>query len=233
MRSIRRCCTTSSPRSTGSDFQSLRVWCWADAARRSAAAPTSDELSSLDETTAGAFVGRIHSVCNAIRAPSRPGGRAAARRGDRRRARDRGRLRPAHRRRGHPVLDARSAPGHPVGSRGGAAAAAHRPGRAAWLVLTGEPINARRACEWGLIEAIGGDAEVAVAARQAARGRARSAAHAKGAAAALGGCAARRLDREEHRVLRARLRERRIKRAERAAAPLAFGASCAMTDSVI
>jgi enoyl-CoA hydratase len=30
-------------------------------------------------------------------------------------------------------------------------------GRAAWLVLTGEPIDARRACEWGLIEQVGGD----------------------------------------------------------------------------
>jgi enoyl-CoA hydratase len=28
-------------------------------------------------------------------------------------------------------------------------------GRAAWLVLTGEPIDARRALEWGLIEEIG------------------------------------------------------------------------------
>jgi len=30
-------------------------------------------------------------------------------------------------------------------------------GRAAWLVLTGEAIDARRACEWGLIEEVGGD----------------------------------------------------------------------------
>ena len=30
-------------------------------------------------------------------------------------------------------------------------------GRAAWLVLTGAPIDARRACEWGLVEEIGGD----------------------------------------------------------------------------
>jgi enoyl-CoA hydratase/carnithine racemase len=33
-------------------------------------------------------------------------------------------------------------------------------GRAAWLVLTGEAIDARRALEWGLVEAIGGDAEL-------------------------------------------------------------------------
>jgi len=30
-------------------------------------------------------------------------------------------------------------------------------GRAAWLVLTGEAIDARRALEWGLIEEIGGE----------------------------------------------------------------------------
>ena len=33
-------------------------------------------------------------------------------------------------------------------------------GRAAWLVLTGEAIDARRACEWGLVEQVGGDAEL-------------------------------------------------------------------------
>src|SRR5262249_3562163 len=30
-------------------------------------------------------------------------------------------------------------------------------GRAAWLVLTGESIDARRALAWGLIEQVGGD----------------------------------------------------------------------------
>jgi enoyl-CoA hydratase len=35
-------------------------------------------------------------------------------------------------------------------------------GRAAWLVLTGEPIDARRALEWGLIEETG-DGEKLVA----------------------------------------------------------------------
>jgi enoyl-CoA hydratase len=33
-------------------------------------------------------------------------------------------------------------------------------GRAAWLVLTGAAIEARRAYEWGLVEEIGGDAEL-------------------------------------------------------------------------
>jgi len=32
-------------------------------------------------------------------------------------------------------------------------------GRAAWLVLTGEPIDARRALEWGLVEEVSPDAE--------------------------------------------------------------------------
>src|SRR5207249_12048403 len=30
-------------------------------------------------------------------------------------------------------------------------------GHAAWLVLTGEPIDARRAYEWGLVERVGGE----------------------------------------------------------------------------
>jgi enoyl-CoA hydratase/carnithine racemase len=33
-------------------------------------------------------------------------------------------------------------------------------GRAAWLVLTGEAIDARRACEWGLVEQVGADPEL-------------------------------------------------------------------------
>jgi enoyl-CoA hydratase len=33
-------------------------------------------------------------------------------------------------------------------------------GRAAWLVLTGEPIDARRAYEWGLVEQVGADEAV-------------------------------------------------------------------------
>jgi enoyl-CoA hydratase/carnithine racemase len=35
-------------------------------------------------------------------------------------------------------------------------------GRAAWLVLTGEAIDARRACEWGLVEEVCPDLELGV-----------------------------------------------------------------------
>src|SRR5258707_2304202 len=35
-------------------------------------------------------------------------------------------------------------------------------GRAAWLVLTGESIDARQACEWGLVEQLGGDESVEI-----------------------------------------------------------------------
>jgi enoyl-CoA hydratase/carnithine racemase len=38
-------------------------------------------------------------------------------------------------------------------------------GRAAWLVLTGEAIDARRAYEWGLVDQIGGDDAVDVLVR--------------------------------------------------------------------
>ena len=35
-------------------------------------------------------------------------------------------------------------------------------GRAAWLVLTGEAIDARRALEWGLVEEVSADVDLAL-----------------------------------------------------------------------
>jgi enoyl-CoA hydratase len=118
------------------------------------------ELSSLTEATAGAFVERIHRVCQAIRGLPVPvvarlhgavigAGLEIAAACDLRIAAEGTRFAMPEVRLGIPsVVEAALLP-RLIGS-----------GRAAWLVLTGEPIDARRACEWGLVEEIGGDEAV-------------------------------------------------------------------------
>jgi len=116
-----------------------------------------DELSRLTEATAGAFVERIHRVCQAIRELPVPvvarlhgavigAGLEIAAACDLRIAAEGTSFSMPEVRLGIPsVVEAALLP-RLMGS-----------GRAAWLVLTGEPIDARRAYEWGLVEAIGGD----------------------------------------------------------------------------
>src|ERR671922_2606458 len=111
-----------------------------------------DELKALTRETAGAFVTRIHEVCNAIRALPIPvlarlhgavigAGLEIAAACDLRVAADGTKFAMPEVRLGIPcVVEAALLP-RLVGS-----------GRAAWLVLTGEAIDARRAYEWGLIE---------------------------------------------------------------------------------
>jgi enoyl-CoA hydratase len=118
------------------------------------------ELSSLTAATAGAFVERIHRVCQAIRGLPVPvvarlhgavigAGLEFAAACDLRIAAEGTRFAMPEVRLGIPsVVEAALLP-RLIGS-----------GRAAWLVLTGEPIDARRACEWGLVEEIGGDEAV-------------------------------------------------------------------------
>jgi enoyl-CoA hydratase/carnithine racemase len=118
-----------------------------------------NELKSLTAETAGRFVERIHEVCAAIRALPVPvlaqlhgavigAGLEIAAACDLRIAAEGTKFAMPEVRIGIPsVVEAALLPrlmGH---------------GRAAWLVLTGEPIDARRAFEWGLVEEIGaGDA---------------------------------------------------------------------------
>jgi len=93
------------------------------------------ELRALDAETAPVFVARIHDVCKAIR--------------DLRVAADGTNFAMPEVRLGIPsVVEAALLP-RLVGS-----------GRAAWLVLTGEAIDARRALEWGLIEEIETDGAI-------------------------------------------------------------------------
>jgi enoyl-CoA hydratase/carnithine racemase len=119
-----------------------------------------NELKNLGAGTAGRFVERIHEVCAAIRALPVPvvarlhgavigAGLEIAAACDLRIAEEATKFSMPEVRLGIPsVVEAALLPrlmGH---------------GRAAWLVLTGAAIGARRAYEWGLVEEIGGDAEL-------------------------------------------------------------------------
>jgi enoyl-CoA hydratase len=113
------------------------------------------ELSALNAETAGAFVNRIHQVCKAIRKLPVPvvaqlhgavigAGLEIAAACDLRVAAAGTKFAMPEVRLGIPsVVEAALLP-RLVGS-----------GRAAWLVLTGEAIDAERALDWGLIEEIG------------------------------------------------------------------------------
>jgi enoyl-CoA hydratase/carnithine racemase len=115
------------------------------------------ELESLTQASAGRFVERIHEVCAAIRRLPVPvlarlhgavigAGLEIAAACDLRIAAEGTKFAMPEVRLGIPsVVEAALLP-RLIGS-----------GRAAWLVLTGEPIDARRACEWGLVQEIGGD----------------------------------------------------------------------------
>lgn len=115
-----------------------------------------EEMARLDASNAAAFVESIHFVCRAIRALDVPvvaqlhaavigAGLEIAAACDLRVAAEGTRFSMPEVRLGIPsVVEAALLP-RLVGS-----------GRAAWLVLTGEAIDARRALEWGLIEEIGG-----------------------------------------------------------------------------
>jgi enoyl-CoA hydratase/carnithine racemase len=116
-----------------------------------------NELSSLTHETAGAFVDKIHRVCQALRALPVPvvarlhgavigAGLEIAAACDLRVAAEGTKFAMPEVRLGIPsVVEAALLP-RLVGS-----------GRAAWLVLTGAAIDARRAFEWGLVEEVGGD----------------------------------------------------------------------------
>ena len=118
------------------------------------------ELSALTAANAGGFVQKIHAVCDAIRKLPVPvvarlhgavigAGLEIAAACDLRIAAEGTRFSMPEVRLGIPsVVEAALLP-RLMGS-----------GRAAWLVLTGEPIDARRAYEWGLIEQIGSDEAV-------------------------------------------------------------------------
>jgi len=119
------------------------------------------ELESLDAATAGPFVEKIHAVCAAIRALPVPvvarlhgavigAGLEIAAACDLRIAAEGTKFAMPEVRLGIPsVVEAALLP-RLMGS-----------GRAAWLVLTGEAIDARRALDWGLVAEVAADLDLA------------------------------------------------------------------------
>jgi enoyl-CoA hydratase/carnithine racemase len=120
------------------------------------------ELRALDPQTARQFIGRVHRACDAVRRLPVPvvarlhgavmgAGLELAAACDLRVAASGTRFAMPEVRLGIPsVVEAALLP-RLMGS-----------GRAAWLVLTGEPIDAERAREWGLVETIAEDLDRAV-----------------------------------------------------------------------
>jgi enoyl-CoA hydratase/carnithine racemase len=118
-----------------------------------------NELKTLDESSAPAFVEKIHRVCRELRALPVPvvaqlhgavigAGLEIAAACDLRVAAEGTKLSMPEVKIGIPsVVEAALLP-RLMGS-----------GRAAWMVLTGEPIDARRAYEWGLIEKVSANLE--------------------------------------------------------------------------
>jgi enoyl-CoA hydratase len=137
------------------DLATLRVVVIAGRGRHFCGGADAAELKGLDPQTAPMFVTRIHEVCKAIRALPVPvvaklhgavigAGLEIAAACDLRVAAEGTKFSMPEVRLGIPsVVEAALLP-RLMGS-----------GRAAWLVLTGEPIDARRALDWGLIEEIG------------------------------------------------------------------------------
>src|SRR5690348_13725037 len=119
-----------------------------------------NELRALDPRTAREFIGRVHGACDAVRRLPVPviarlhgavigAGLELAAACDLRIAAEGTRFSMPEVRIGIPsVVEAALLP-RLMGS-----------GRAAWLVLTGQAIDAQRALEWGLVEQIGSDAAV-------------------------------------------------------------------------
>lgn len=134
---------------------SIRVGVLAGRGRTFCGGADVDELKSLAPSTAGPFVEKIHKVCQAIRELPFPvvarlhgavigAGLEIAAACDLRVAAEGTKFAMPEVRLGIPsVVEAALLP-RLMGS-----------GRAAWLVLTGEAIDARRATEWGLVEEIG------------------------------------------------------------------------------
>src|SRR5687767_6753003 len=144
------------------DLETLRVVVIAGRGRNFCGGADAAELKALIPANAAAFVEKIHRVCKAIRDLPVPvvahlhgavigAGLEIAAACDLRVAAEGTKFSMPEVRLGIPsVVEAALLP-RLMGS-----------GRAAWLVLTGEAIDARRALEWGLVEEVAADLDVAV-----------------------------------------------------------------------
>ena len=142
--------------------ETLRVVVLAGRGRNFCGGADAGELKALVPATAGAFVEKIHQVCKAIRALPVPvvarlhgavigAGLEIAAACDLRVAAEGTKFSMPEVKLGIPsVVEAALLP-RLMGS-----------GRAAWLVLTGDAIDARRAAEWGLVEEVAADVDLAV-----------------------------------------------------------------------
>lgn len=142
--------------------ETLRVVVIAGRGRNFCGGADAGELKGLDSRTAPMFVTRIHEVCKAIRALPVPvvarlhgavigAGLEIAAACDLRVAAGGTKFSMPEVRLGIPsVVEAALLP-RLMGS-----------GRAAWLVLTGEAIDARRALEWALVEEVAADVDLAL-----------------------------------------------------------------------
>jgi enoyl-CoA hydratase/carnithine racemase len=138
------------------DLATLRVVVLAGRGRNFCGGADASELRALDAASSGAFLERIHRVCSVIRCLPVPvvaslhgavigAGLEIAAACDLRIAAEGTKFSMPEVRLGIPsVVEAALLP-RLMGS-----------GRAAWLVLTGEAIDARRALEWGLVEEVAG-----------------------------------------------------------------------------
>ncbi len=143
------------------DPETLRVAVIAGRGRNFCGGADAAELTALVPANAGAFVEKIHRVCATIRSLPFPvvaklhgavigAGLEIAAACDLRVAAEGTKFSMPEVRLGIPsVVEAALLP-RLMGS-----------GRAAWLVLTGEAIDARRALEWGLVEEVSPDADLA------------------------------------------------------------------------
>lgn len=144
------------------DLETLRVVVVAGRGRNFCGGADSAELKALVPANGAAFVEKIHHVCKAIRELPVPvvaklhgavigAGLEIAAACDLRVAAEGAKFSMPEVRLGIPsVVEAALLP-RLMGS-----------GRAAWLVLTGEAIEARRALEWGLVEEVAPDVDLAL-----------------------------------------------------------------------
>jgi enoyl-CoA hydratase len=143
-------------------LQTLRVVVIAGRGRNFCGGADANELKALNPQSAPGFVTRIHQVCSAIRGLPVPvvarlhgavigAGLEIAAACDLRVAAEGTKFSMPEVRLGIPsVVEAALLP-RLMGS-----------GRAAWLVLTGAAIDARRALEWGLVEEVAADVDLAL-----------------------------------------------------------------------
>ena len=119
------------------------------------------EMAKLDQKSAEAFITRLRDLCEAVRQLSGARHRAAAGLVPRRRPGSRRRLRFPDRRARRQIRHAGGARRHPLGDpRRSCCRGLIGWGRARWLVMTAENIDAPTALGWGLVDVVAKEGEL-------------------------------------------------------------------------